>query len=87
MPCEVKLMYFAPMRDKTGREGDTIELNDGSRLRDLLRLVMGRYGIDEQLLASCLITINGKGASQLSGPETELRAGDRICFMPPLAGG
>jgi len=87
VPCEVWVKYFAPIRDKTGRDEDRIELDEGGRLRDLLRLVAGRYGVDDPLMASCLVTINGRGASQLAGANTELHAGDRICFLPLLSGG
>lgn len=87
MPCEVTVKYFAPIREKTGCEEEIINLKDGSRLKDLVRLVSERYCIEPALIASCLLTVNGKGASQLSGPETELRPGDRVCFMPPISGG
>jgi molybdopterin synthase catalytic subunit len=87
MSPEIVVRYFAPIRDATGRDEDRIELGAGSRLGDLLRLVAARYGVDERMITNCLVTVNGKGAAQLAGADTELHAGDRVSLLPPLSGG
>ncbi len=87
MPFEVTVKYFAPFRDEAGCEEETVELQEGSRLADLVRLVSERHDMQSLSMSTCLITINEKGASQLAGMETELRRGDRICFMPLISGG
>jgi len=87
MPCEVVVRYFAPIRDRTGRDEEAIAMGDECQLKDLVRLVGERYRIGESLVANCLIVVNGKGSSQLAGLETKLRPGDRISFLPPISGG
>lgn len=87
MPCEITVKYFGFVRAKTGREEESIEVVDGATLKDLVRFLCERYGIDQALISNCFITVNARGAAQLAGAETELRPGDRICFMPPLSGG
>ncbi len=87
MPFEVTVKYFAPFKSNAGLEEETIELEEGSRLKDLIRLVREQHGMEELTMSKALITINEKGASQLSGLETELRRGDRVCFMPFISGG
>jgi len=82
----VKVRYFLPCSERTVRSDEEIELEEGSSLRDLIQEIHRRYGIGD-LISSSFITVNGKGAPQLSGLDTKLRPGDVICFMPPLSGG
>ncbi len=86
-PVEVTIKYFAPFNEKTGREEETVVLEPGSRLEDLVRWMADRYRMHDLSPSECLITINESGARQLSGMNTQLRDGDRVCFMPPLSGG
>lgn len=87
MPCEVRVRYCVPLSDRCGHEEEIIELDQGSTLEHLLRVVADKHNLDERFLASCFITINGKGVFQLDGWNTELRTGDQIAFLPPLSGG
>lgn len=83
----VTVKYFAQMRERVRKDEEMVILEEGSRLKDLVQLLMNRYRLEEALISNCLITVNERGASQLLGSETELRSGDRVCFMPVLAGG
>ncbi|HID11684.1 MAG TPA: MoaD/ThiS family protein [Candidatus Latescibacteria bacterium] len=82
----VKVRYFLSISEKAACSEEEVELEAGSRLRDLMDKVCQRYGIKE-LVSSCFITVNGKGAQQLAGLDTKLRHGDVVSFMPPLSGG
>lgn len=87
MSCEVKVRYCVPLKGRWSYLEETIEVGEGSKLNQLLSLLAERHNLDEHFLANCLITINGKGAFQLDGLDTELRTGDEIAFLPPLSGG
>lgn len=87
MSCEVKVRYCVPLKGGYSDQEEIIELDEGSKLSQLLSVLAERHNLDENFFANCLITINGKGAFQLNGLDTELRAGDQIAFLPPLSGG
>ncbi len=84
---EIIVRYFGPVREKTAVDEEKISVVEGSQLKRLIQLLVERHGFGTDQLAQCLIVINGRGASQLSGLETELRNGDVVCFMPQLSGG
>ena len=80
---KVRLLYFAVLRDITGKSESELSLADGTSAGDVWKSVREQY----QQLAGYeqppLIAINETYAR----PETLLRDGDELAFIPPVAGG
>jgi MoaD family protein len=89
---KVKTLYFARLRELTGREAEELDVTEGSRCIDVVRAIAERYGeglrrylFDESgaLRRSFAIALNGERAA----PETEVRDGDTVVVIPPISGG
>ena len=80
---KVRLLYFAILRDITGKNESELSLAEGTRAGDVWKTMREQY---EQLAGyeqPPLIAINESYAR----PETLLREGDELAFIPPVAGG
>lgn len=79
----VRLLYFAVLRDITGKSEETIELPEGTRALE----IWSRLRRDHSQLAGYekppMTAVNESyvPADQL------LRDGDEVAFIPPVAGG
>lgn len=89
----IKLIYFTPISDISGKKSETITFNNTVTLDKLIRtitrecindLIWYFYDKNGQYKPQCLVLYNGKYCSDLSQP---LSDGDEISFIPPLAGG
>ncbi len=88
----MRTLYFARLKELTGKEAEEIEVPEGSRCVDVVRTIADRYGealrsylFDESgaLRRSFAIALNGERAS----PEAEVREGDTVVIIPPISGG
>jgi len=93
---EIQTKFFAALREIVGKKFVMVELDDGARIKNVLRKLVETYGthlekhlFDEQgkLSASYQILINGINIGTLEGLETRLREGDTIAILPPIGGG
>jgi molybdopterin synthase catalytic subunit len=79
----VRLLYFAVLRDIIGTAEADVTLPSGARPRDVWGTLRAEHpelaGYSEPPLAA----INESYAS----PDSELRDGDELAFIPPVAGG
>ncbi|MDO5977413.1 MoaD/ThiS family protein [Flavivirga spongiicola] len=90
----IKLRFTAQIKDVVGNGADTIVVNDGAKLQDLLKKIAGKYGekfesilFDENngYRHSNLIVIN---QSQISYEDNvTLTEGDEVTLMSPISGG
>jgi len=82
-PMRVKLLYFAVLRDIVGTTEADVTLPSGARPRDVWSALRAEHrelaGYDEPPLTA----VNESYAS----PDVELREGDELAFIPPVAGG
>jgi molybdopterin converting factor subunit 1 len=77
----IHVQYFAAFRDQAGRAEETVETSAGDPAA-LYRELQARHGLD--LGADRLkVAINDEFAAW----DRSLRDGDRIVFIPPVAGG
>ena len=80
---KVRLLFFAVLRDITGTSSADLEIPEGTRAAD----VWQRLCLDYQRLAGYtqppMTAINESYAA----PDTVLRDGDELAFIPPVAGG
>jgi MoaD family protein len=88
----VRTLYFARLRELTGREAEELDVLEGSRCIDVVRAIAERYGEDLRrylfdesgsLRRSFAIALNGERAA----PEAEVREGDTVVVIPPISGG
>ncbi len=88
----MRTLYFARVRELTGRAADEIDVPEGSRCVDVIRAIADRYGealrsylFDESgsLRRSLAVALNGERVP----PETEVREGDTVVVIPPISGG
>jgi molybdopterin-guanine dinucleotide biosynthesis protein A len=80
-PMQLKIQYYALMREQAGRSEETIETSAATPA-DLYSELKARYGFTlsrEQLK----VAVN----SEFSAWSTKLAAGDAVVFIPPVAGG
>jgi len=80
---QVKLRYFAGLRDIVGREAETLELRAGANVAAAREALAERYPAAARLLPSCAVAVN----RAYVGAETSLSADDELVFLPPLGGG
>jgi molybdopterin synthase sulfur carrier subunit len=84
---KVKVLYFASLREKIGKDAEEIELPAGvatvASLRSHLRLRGGAWAdalADSRLLRTAV-------NQDMMQPGTAIKAGDEIAFFPPVTGG
>jgi molybdenum cofactor guanylyltransferase len=80
-PMQLKVQYYALMREQAGRSEETVETKAGTPA-DLYAELVSRYGFTlsrEQLK----VAVN----SEFSDWTRKLAAGDAVVFIPPVAGG
>jgi molybdopterin synthase sulfur carrier subunit len=84
---KVKILYFASLREKLGKDAEEIELPAGvatvAALRSQLR---GRGGVYEKAFSEKIllrIAVN----QDMVQPTAAIKAGDEVAFFPPVTGG
>ena len=80
---KVRLLYFAVLRDIAGREQDELALPEGATANDVWQSLRTTYSKLADYLQPPMLAINESYAS----PDTVLREGDELAFIPPVAGG
>jgi molybdopterin synthase catalytic subunit len=79
---KVRLLFFAVLRDVTGKREDVVELPDGTRAADVWQRLRGEHRALRDY-AQPMTAINESYAD----PDELLRDGDELAFIPPVAGG
>jgi len=88
----VRTLYFARLRELTGREEEELDVPENATCADVVRFIADRYGdalrrylFDESgsLRRGLAIALNGEKVS----PETPVREGDTVVVIPPISGG
>ena len=84
---KVKVLYFASLREKIGKQAEEIELPAGATtvaaLRSQLRSRGGVYedSFSEKILLRAAVN------QDMVQPTAAVKAGDEIAFFPPVTGG
>jgi molybdopterin synthase catalytic subunit len=77
---KVNVLFFAAHRRAAGVGSATLELPDGSRVREAAALLEARYGL---ALRGSMVAVNDEYAA----PEAVLSDGDTLALIPPVSGG
>ena len=80
-PLIVRTLFFAQYRDLAGADELQVELPAGALVRDLVARV--RANGAARLPEQPVVAVNMEYAAH----GTELRDGDEVAFIPPVAGG
>ena len=93
---KVELRYYAMVRDAAGKRAETLSMQEGSTVVDLIDRLIALYGEplrvylydeDGEHLNYLMFSVNEQDIRSLDGYETVLRDGDKVLVMPPIGGG
>lgn len=93
---KVRVRVFARLRELLKNRELEIELKDGATLKDLLNILVEKYGegLKEYLFSRngnlkdhFVIYINGVSLNEAGGVRGVLRDGDVVAILPPISGG
>ena len=94
MKVDVKL--YTMLREIAGKKSETVALPLKSTVRDLVDLLVERYGEafskyiynnEKQIRSFHSYMLNGVNIKRLEGFETMLKEGDVLSILPPVGGG
>jgi MoaE-MoaD fusion protein len=80
---KVRLLLFAVLRDITGKSEAELSLAEGARAADVWQSMRQEYPKLAGYAQPPMIAVNEEYAT----PDTPLREGDELAFIPPVAGG
>ncbi len=80
---QVRVLFFGMLRDMAGRASDSLELGDGSTLRELVEHYQQRFPGMREMSSSIAMAVN----SEYAGLERKLNVGDEVGLLPPVSGG
>jgi molybdopterin converting factor subunit 1 len=79
----VRVLFFGVLKDLAGKASDSLELNDGASVADVLAYYAANIRSLRQSLPALAVAVN----QQYTGPETVLKSGDEVALLPPVSGG
>lgn len=79
----VRLLFFAVLRDIAGADERTLTLHEGTTARDVWEALRREFTKLADYTQPPMIAVNESYAE----PDTPLRHGDELAFIPPVAGG
>ena len=80
---KVRLLYFAVLRDITGKNEDEVELPEGTRAVEIWNRLRAQHSKLSGYERPPMTAVN---EAYVSADQT-LRDGDEVAFIPPVAGG
>ena len=83
MPIRVKVLYFGQAREAAGSSGETVTLPARASVGELVREAAATHKSMGKLSGSMKVAVN----EEIAEEGQELRDGDTVAFLPPVAGG
>ncbi len=80
---QVRILFFGVLKDLTGRASDLLNLPERATLSDVVTHYEHINPRLNELAASIAMSIN----QEFAGPDSLLKDGDEIAFLPPVSGG
>jgi MoaE-MoaD fusion protein len=80
---QVRILFFGVLKDLTGRASDLLNLPEHATLGDVVTHYEDINPRLNELAPSIAVSIN----QGFAGPESPLKEGDEIAFLPPVSGG
>jgi molybdopterin synthase sulfur carrier subunit len=79
----IRIRYFASLRETTDKKEETLTLPDGTTIATLRDMLLARYPRLQTVMERALCAVNHHYVSL----ETVLHEGDEVVFIPPVGGG
>ena len=80
---KIDLLFFGVLKEVVGQPADSIELPEGSRVRDVIFYYAHKAPRFEAMASSLAVSVN----QEYSDPDRALRDGDEVGLLPPVSGG
>ncbi|HEY6302766.1 MAG TPA: molybdenum cofactor biosynthesis protein MoaE [Terriglobales bacterium] len=80
---KIDVLFFGALKDLLGRSGETVDLPEGARAREVLFHYAREAPRFEAMVPSLAISVN----QEYSGADRALREGDEVALLPPVSGG
>ena len=80
---QVKVLYFAMLRDRAGVRHEPVELDEPATVGDLIDEVGRRHPSVVEYMGTALASVNHEFAER----DQALHVGDEVAFFPPVSGG
>ena len=80
---QVRILFFGVLKDLTGRASDLLNLPEHATLSDVVTHYEDINPRLNELVPSIAVSIN----QEFARPESPLKEGDEIAFLPPVSGG
>ena len=80
---KIKVLLFGLLKDIAGRSSETLELEDGAVVRDVLAYYSQTIPRFEAMIPGLAISV----AEEYARPDRALREGDEVGLLPPVSGG
>jgi molybdopterin synthase sulfur carrier subunit len=93
---KVSVKFLASIREIVGAHEIRFEISSGDTVECLLEILKARFGTAlkdamgktfEDKEPKIRILVNGRDIDFLQGAKTELKEGDTVVLIPPVAGG
>lgn len=79
----IRLLHFASFREAVGRDEESREVAEGTRVRELWTALGAEVPLFRRFATAPPAAVN----REYVAPDTVLREGDEVAFLPPVAGG
>lgn len=83
MTIQIRMRYFAALREIVGAQEEILSVPQGANVADTRVLLLERYPRLDSVLARAVCAVNRAYVP----PETVLKEGDEVVFIPPVGGG
>lgn len=80
---QIRMRYFASLREIVGLREEILSIPEGTTVVSARALLLERYPGLASALARAVCAVN----QQYVTPETALKDGDEVVFIPPVGGG
>ena len=84
---KVKILYFASVREKLGKDAEEIDLPAGVATVAALRSHLQQLGSSYENAFSEKALLRAAVNQDMSKPTAAIKAGDEVAFFPPVTGG
>jgi molybdopterin synthase sulfur carrier subunit len=82
----IKVLYFARLRESLGSAGESLEVQDGLSIAELMALLAARGGQWQQEFGGCK-PLRAAVNQMLVANDARVRTNDEVAFFPPVTGG
>jgi len=83
MQIQIRVLYFALLRDRLRRSEESLSLPAGAQVRDALKILASREEVIGAIEKNLLLAVN----QTLVPADFPLSDGDELALLPPVAGG